>query len=76
MKSEESPSPSNVLALVANALPSDVRCHVIIIGSLAAGYHFFAGDGARAIRTKGVDCLFSAHSILVEVTEELEAMAL
>jgi hypothetical protein len=60
---------------VANALPSDVRCHVIIIGSLAAGYHFFAGDGARAIRTKDVDCLFSPHSKAVaaatEVTDQL-----
>ena len=50
MKLEASLSPSEVLAQVAGALPSDVRGNVIIIGSLAAGYHFFAGDGARAIR--------------------------
>lgn len=62
MKLEASLSPSDVLTQVAGALPPDVRGNVIIIGSLAAGYQFFAGDGARAIRTKDVDCLFSPHS--------------
>lgn len=62
MKLEASLSPSDVLTQVAGALPPDARGNVIIIGSLAAGYHFFAGDGARAIRTKDVDCLFSPHS--------------
>ncbi len=75
MKLEASLSPSEVLAQVAGALPSDVRGNVIIIGSLAAGYHFFAGDGARAIRTKDVDCLFSPHSkalvAATEVTDQL-----
>jgi hypothetical protein len=68
-------SPSEVLAQVAKALPHDVCGDVIIIGSLAAGYHFFAGDGARAIRTKDVDCLFSPHSKAIaaatEVTDQL-----
>lgn len=75
MKLEASLSPSEVLAQVAEALPADVRGNVIIIGSLAAGYHFFAGDGARAIRTKDVDCLFSPHSKAIaaaaEVTDRL-----
>jgi hypothetical protein len=75
LKLEASLSPSEVLAQVAGALPSDVRGNVIIIGSLAAGYHFFAGDGARAIRTKDVDCLFSPHSkalvAATEVTDQL-----
>lgn len=53
MKLEAALSPTEVLTKVAQALPADVRANVIIIGSLAAGYHFFAGDGARAIRTKG-----------------------
>lgn len=68
-------SPAQVLAQVAQALPPSVRNNVIIIGSLAAGYHFFSGDGARAIRTKDVDCLFSPHSKAVaaatEVTDQL-----
>lgn len=75
MKLEAPLSPSEVLAQVAAALPSDVRGNVIIIGSLAAGHHFFADDGARAIRTKDVDCLFSPHSTAIaaatEVTDQL-----
>lgn len=75
MKLEAPLSPSEVLAQVADALPSGVRGHVIIIGSLSAGYHFFAGDGERAIRTKDVDCLFSPHSKAIaaatEVTDQL-----
>ncbi|MFT7773310.1 hypothetical protein [Roseateles sp.] len=75
MKLDATLSPAEVLAQVAQALPADVRADVIIIGSLAAGYHFFAGDGARAIRTKDVDCLFSPHSKAVaavtEVTDQL-----
>ena len=68
-------TPSDVLEQVAQALPEDLRKHVIIVGSLAAGYHFFAGDGAAAIRTKDVDCLFFPHAnavaAAVEVTEQL-----
>lgn len=75
MKLEAPLSPSEVLAQVADALPACVRDDVIIIGSLAAGYHFFAGGGARAIRTKDVDCLLSPHSKAIaaatEVTDKL-----
>lgn len=54
MKLQAFLSPSEVLAQVAQALPTNVRGHVIIVGSLAAAYHFFAGDRERAIRTKDV----------------------
>ena len=37
-------SPDAVMAQIAAALPDDCRQNVIIVGSLAAGYHFFAGD--------------------------------
>ncbi|MBG6083133.1 hypothetical protein [Rubrivivax gelatinosus] len=60
-----------MLAQVAAALPADVRGNVIIIGSLAAGYHFFSGDGGRAIRTKDVDCLFSPHSKAIAAAAEV-----
>jgi hypothetical protein len=70
-------TPSEVLAQVAAALPDEVRGNVIIIGSLAAGYNFFSGDGAASIRTKDVDALFSPHAkavaAAVEVTERLLA---
>jgi len=68
-------TPREVLEQVSQALPEGLREQVIIIGSLAAGYHFFAGDGAAAIRTKDVDCLFSPHATAVAaaatVTEQL-----
>ena len=72
-------TPDAVMAQIAAALPEDCRSNVIIIGSLAAGYHFFAGDGQRSIRTKDVDCMFSPHEKAVaaagQVTERLLATA-
>ena len=50
-------SPDDVLAQIASALPPTCRDNVIIVGSLAAGFHFFSGDPERAIRTKDVDWL-------------------
>ncbi len=72
-------TPDAVMAQIAAALPADCRKDVILIGSLAAGSHFFAGDGQRSIRTKDVDCMFSPHARAVaaagEVTERLLAAA-
>ena len=72
-------TPDAVMAQIAAALPTDCRQDVIVIGSLAAGYHFFAGDGQRSIRTKDVDCMFAPHARAVaaagEVTERLLAAA-
>ena len=72
-------SPDAVMAQIAAALPDDCRANVIIIGSLAAGFHFFAGDGQRSIRTKDVDCMLSPHAKAVgaaaRVTERLLARA-
>ena len=60
---------------IAAALPEECRQNVIIVGSLAAGFHYFAGDAKRSIRTKDVDCMFSPHAKAVavagEVTERL-----
>lgn len=55
-------SPRQVLDQVAAALPSGVRDNLIVCGSLAAAYWFFAGDGNRAIRTKDIDGLCSPHA--------------
>lgn len=52
-------APSVVLKQVARALPDDFRENVIIIGSLAAAYHFFANDPKLQVRTKDVDCLLA-----------------
>ena len=54
-------SPRSVLQEVAAALPPDCRESVIIIGSLAAGYHYFRDDPESLIQTKDVDCMLSPH---------------
>jgi hypothetical protein len=50
-------TPSKVLAEVSAAVPAVCRENIVIIGSLAAGYHFFGDDESKAVRTKDVDCI-------------------
>jgi hypothetical protein len=50
-------TPSKVLAEVAAAVPASCRENIVIIGSLAAGYHFFGSDSSKAVRTKDIDCV-------------------
>lgn len=69
-------SPSTVMEQIAAALPEDCRQNVIIVGSLAAGYHFFAGDGRRSIRTKDVDCMFSPHAKAVAAAKMVTELLL
>jgi hypothetical protein len=52
-------SPRKVLQQVARAVPSDCRKNIIVVGSLAAGYHFFGGSDDRPVRTKDIDCILS-----------------
>ncbi len=68
-------SPAAVLRQIADAISADCRGNIIIIGSLAAGYHFFADNAALMVRTKDADCLLSprvrAIPAAVAVTERL-----
>ena len=44
-------SPREVLKQIASALPEECRGSVIIIGSLAAGYHYFRDDPESVVQT-------------------------
>lgn len=59
-------SPESIMRQISEAIPRNVRGDVIIIGSLAVGYHFFAGDPEAAVMTKDVDCLLSPSVRAVE----------
>lgn len=52
-------SPKAVLSQVAKAVPEACRENIVVIGSLAAGYHFFKDDPDKAVRTKDVDCVLA-----------------
>lgn len=52
-------SPREVLEQVSSALPAAVRERVIVVGSLAAGFHFFGSRRGRGVRTKDADCLLA-----------------
>lgn len=64
-------SPSVVLDQVAAALPVSVRDNLIVCGSLAAAYWFFASDGNRAIRTKDIDGLCSPYAKAVATATDI-----
>lgn len=51
--------PDEVMQEVVNAIPPDVRPHVIIIGSLAAAYWLSSENSSFIVRTKDVDSVLS-----------------
>lgn len=50
-------SPREVLALVADAIPAGCRDNIVVVGSLAAGYHLLGDRAGAQVQTKDVDCL-------------------
>ncbi len=52
-------SPAKVLREIADAVPEACRDRIIIIGSLAVGYHYFGTQAEMVVRTKDADCLLS-----------------
>ncbi len=58
-------SPKEVLSHVAAAVPGTCRKNIVVIGSLAAGYHFFGDDPTKAVRTKDVDCVLAPFQAAV-----------
>lgn len=59
-------SPSMILAKVAESVPHECLPNIIIIGSLAAGYHFFGEDKDLFVRTKDIDGLLRPRNRAVE----------
>lgn len=68
-------SPKAVLSEIAEVIPEDCKQNIIIIGSLAVGYHFFSDNEDMAVRTKDADCLLSPRVAAVRagkaITEQL-----
>lgn len=52
-------SPYQVFKQVSEAVPKEFHKNIIIVGSLAAGYHFFGNKPRLQIRTKDIDCVLS-----------------
>jgi hypothetical protein len=64
-------SPSKVLAEVAAAVPEACLENIVVIGSLAAGYHFFKDDPTKAVRTKDVDCVLAPFQTAVSAGQNI-----
>ena len=62
-------SPSLILAQVAESVPHECLPNIIIIGSLAAGYHFFGNDRDLYVRTKDIDSVLRPRNTAVKSAE-------
>jgi hypothetical protein len=62
-------SPSLILAKVATSVPHECLPNMIIIGSLAAGYHFFGADRDLYVRTKDIDSVLRPRNTAVKSAE-------
>ena len=59
-------APADVMREIAEAIPADCRESVIVVGSLAVGYHYLSGKRSMLVRTKDADCMLSPHLTAVE----------
>lgn len=58
-------APATVISRIAAAIPEAQRSSMVIIGSLAAGFHYFADRAGMQVRTKDADCLLDPRDIVV-----------
>lgn len=65
-------SPYKVFKQVSEAVPTQYHKNIIIVGSLAVGYHFFGKKPRLQIRTKDIDCVLSPR---IEAVDSGEAIA-
>ena len=70
-------SPARILKDVANSIPSKFHELIVVVGSLAAGFHYFGSADDKEVRTKDIDCVVSPRVKAVtagkEITEHLLA---
>jgi hypothetical protein len=59
-------SPRQVLEQLAAAIPAAARARLVVVGSLAVGYHYFGRDPDAPVRTKDVDCVIAPRVRAVE----------
>ena len=68
-------NPPQILNQISLAIPAECREQLIVIGSLAVGYHYFKNQDDMSVRTKDADCLLSPRQHAVEsaasITEQL-----
>ena len=69
-------TPSEIFKEVSAALPAECRENIVIIGSLAAGYHFFGDDQSKTVRTKDIDCVIEPYSVAVQAGETIATQLL
>ncbi len=58
--------PAKVLGEIAKAVPAGCRDKLIVVGSLAVGYHYRDQLHGMAVRTKDADCLLSPRVAAVD----------
>ena len=54
-------NPASVFREISDAVPPGCRRHIVVVGSLAAGYHFFGEDRSSLVHTRDVDCVLEPH---------------
>ena len=54
-------NPASVFREISSAVPPGCRRHIVVVGSLAAGYHFFGEDRSSLVHTRDVDCVLEPH---------------
>lgn len=64
-------SPRKVLKEIADAAPPKHRKNIVVIGSVAAAYHFFGQHKGYVVRTKDADCVLSPRAEAVAIGQSL-----
>lgn len=64
-------APSQILAELARAIPLDLRCNLVVIGSLAAGYQLFGDQPGAQVRTKDADGVVRPRQRAVEASRTM-----